>query len=68
MGSIVKFVARTYSVRRAAPAEVGAPHVCEIIILPCVRYERRTDDAGRKPSTQKKPPQKKKVKRRARSR
>ena len=60
MGAVVNFVARTDRVRRAAPAR-GTMPACEIIILPCIRYERWTDDAA-KPMPQKK--KKSKAKRR----
>lgn len=61
MGAVVNFVARTDRVRRAAPVS-GLRPACEIIILPCIRYERWNDDAV-KPTPQKK----KKSKRRARA-
>ncbi len=63
MGNIVKFVARTGSVPRRAQVNGGLMQTCQIIILPCVRYER-TSEVGSKPTPQKK----KKAKRRVRSR
>lgn len=62
MGEVVKFVSRTDRARRATPV-AGSMPACQIIILPCVRYERWTEDMS-KPTPQKK---KKQAKRRQRS-
>lgn len=62
MANILKFVARAELPRRAH-ADGGVQSQCRIIILPCVRYERWSDD-GAKPTPQKK----RKARRRGRSR
>jgi len=63
MGNIIQFAGRV-SRQRRTQAEDGVRPACQIIILPCVRYERWSDDSA-KPAAQK---AKKKAKRRARGR
>jgi hypothetical protein len=64
MGIIIHLPVRANRRRRAQSV---VPHVCEIIILPCVRYERWTcDTSASRPQAQK--ATKKKSKRRARVR
>ena len=45
MGDIVRFVLRSDRIGRRSAAEAGVRPPCDIIILPCVRYERSDGDA-----------------------
>ena len=53
MGNILEFVVRHDRVRRRPVLVGGVRPPCEIVILPCVRYER-FDDNGSKPTPHKK--------------
>lgn len=63
MGIIVNFAARRDRAPSRASAERGPREACQIIILPCVRYERWSDETAKTT-----PQKKKRSKRRARSR
>lgn len=60
MGIILKFEARSRSHVRAPLARMPRTGVCEIIVLPCVRYERWADE-GQKQAPAKKKPRKRKA-------
>ncbi len=60
MGDIVRFVVRHDRIRQRTAAGSSPRQSCDIIILPCVRYERWDDDAP-KPTPQRKKTRKRRV-------